>query len=99
MIAVGNHQAPRDRPDAALDKAGMMIEHEAIDAGIAKAGLRPGQAHDVVAAQQLLHPRRAASDGAGARPFGRHLTRIGILCSLAVERVNAVRPNRLMPAA
>ena len=56
MIAFGNHQAARDRPDAAFDEAGMMIENHAVDAGIAQLRLRPGQADDVVGAQQLLHP-------------------------------------------
>ncbi len=41
----------------------MMVEHKAVDAGIAQPGLRPGQADDVVGAQQLLHPRSRLASG------------------------------------
>ena len=57
VVALGNHQAPRDRTDAAFDEAGMMIEHEAVDAGVAQSGLRPGQADGIVGAKQLPHAR------------------------------------------
>src|SRR5260370_90851 len=56
VILFGNHQAARDRADAAFDEAGMVIEDKAVDASIAEPGLSPGQADDVVGAQQLLHP-------------------------------------------
>ena len=56
MIAFGNHQTARDRADAAFDEAGMMIEDKAVDAGLAQPDLSPGQADDVIGAQQLLHP-------------------------------------------
>ena len=55
MIAFGNHQPPRDRADAAFHEAGMLVEHEAVDAGIAQSGLRPGQADDIVRPKQLSH--------------------------------------------
>jgi hypothetical protein len=35
MIALGNHQPPLDRADAAFHQTRMLVEHEAIDAGIA----------------------------------------------------------------
>ena len=38
----------------------LMVEHQAVDSGIAQPGLRPGQADDVVSAEQLLHHRPAA---------------------------------------
>src|SRR6266702_2382617 len=87
VILFGNHQAARDRTDAAFDEAGMMIEDKAVDADIAQQGLRPGQPDDVVGAQELLHPSPI-----DLRPaYARHLTRLVILCSLAVRRVNGVR--------
>src|SRR5437763_1870530 len=55
MIALGDHQPPRDRADAALDDARMLVEHEALDPGIAQQRLGPGQADDIVGAQQLFH--------------------------------------------
>ena len=87
VILFGNHQAARDRSDAAFDEAGMMIEDETVDADIAQQGLGPGQADDVVGAQELLHPPPV-----DLRPaYARHLTRSAILCSLAFRRVNGVR--------
>ncbi len=87
MIVFGNHQAARDRPDAAFNEARMMIEDKAVDAGVAEPGLSPGQADDIVGAQQLLHPSPI-----DLRPaYARHLTRSAILCSLAFRRVNGVR--------
>ena len=64
MIALGDHQAPRDRADAAFDEAGVMIEHEALDAGVAQPRLRPGQAdrHRCVRNSSLMPPS-AASPG------------------------------------
>ncbi len=55
MIALGNHQPPRDRADAAFHQAGMLVEHEAVDAGVAQPGLRPGQADDIVRPKKLSH--------------------------------------------
>ena len=37
VVAFGDHQAARDRADAAFDEAGMMVEHEAVDPGVAAA--------------------------------------------------------------
>ena len=54
MIAFRNHQAARDRPDAALDKVGVMIEDKTVDAGVAQPGLRPGQADDIVRPKELF---------------------------------------------
>jgi len=89
VIRFGNHEAPRDRPDAAFDEAGVMIENDAVDAGIAQPGLRPRQADDVVGAQQLLHLPPIDSIDLGPA-YARHLTRSVILCSLAESRVNGV---------
>ena len=87
VIFFGDHQAARDRPDAAFNEAGMMIEDKTVDADIAQHGLGPGQADDVVGAQELLHPSPI-----DLRPaYARHLTRSVILCSLALRRVNGVR--------
>ena len=60
---------------------------------IAQQGLGPGQADDIVGAQQLLHPPPG-----GLRPaYVRHLTRSVILCSLAFGHVNGVREGRRGP--
>src|SRR4051794_31397098 len=63
VIAFGNHQPPRDCTDAAFHEAGMLVEHEAVDAGIAQSGLRPGQADDIVRPKKLSHADRAALSG------------------------------------
>ena len=68
----------------------MMIEDKTVDADIAEHRLSPGQADDVVGAQELLHP-----PSVDLRPaYARHLTRSAILCSLALRRVNGVRDTR-----
>src|SRR5216684_2013830 len=86
VIFFGDHQAARDRPDAAFDEAGMMIKDKAVDADIAQHGLSPGEPDDVVGAQELLHPPPV-----DLRPaYAWHLTRSAILCSLALRRVNGV---------
>jgi len=36
MIALRHNEAARDRPDAAFDKAGVMIKNEAVDADLAQ---------------------------------------------------------------
>src|SRR5437016_10243814 len=92
VIFFGNHQAARDRPDAAFDEAGMMIEDKAVDADIAQQGLGPGQANDVVGAQELLHPSPIDHPSSIdlRLAYARHLTRSVILCSLALRRVNGV---------
>ena len=41
VVALGDHQAPRDRADAAFDEARVLVEHEAVDAGIPQQGLEP----------------------------------------------------------
>ena len=63
MIVLGNHQPPRDCADAAFHEARMLVEHKAVDAGIAQSGLRPGQADDVVRPKKLSHADRAALSG------------------------------------
>jgi hypothetical protein len=68
MIALGNHQPPRDRADAALDKARMLVEHDAVDPGIAQQRLGPGQTDDIVGAQQFFHraPEAGSKTGTGS---------------------------------
>ena len=60
MIARGNHQPARYRTDAAFHQTGMLVEHEAVDAGIAQAGLRPGQADYVVRPKKLFQAGKPA---------------------------------------
>jgi hypothetical protein len=65
MIALGNHQPPRDGADAAFDEARMLVEHDAVDPGVAQQRLGPGQTDDIVGAQQFFH--RAPGAGTGSR--------------------------------
>ena len=41
MIVLADHEAARDSADAALDDAGMSVEHDALDAGVGKQCLQP----------------------------------------------------------
>jgi hypothetical protein len=100
MIALGNHQAARDGSDAALDEAGMVIENKTVDARVVQQRLRPGQANDIVGAQQFQHPQPTGLRLPYVKPayvnpaYVRHLTRSVILCSLANKRVKLNRPPR-----
>jgi hypothetical protein len=90
QIAFVYHQPARDRADASLYEARMVIENKAADAGVTQQGLRPGQSDDVVGPEQFPH-----SPLTGLRPaYVRHLTRSVLLCSLAFERVKPRRSPR-----
>ncbi len=60
MIAVGDHQPPRDGADAALHQARMLVEYKAVDAGLAQSGLSPGQADNIVRPKELSQAGRPA---------------------------------------
>jgi hypothetical protein len=68
VIALGDHQPPRDRADAAFHQTGMLVENEAGDTGIAQASLRPGQTDNVVRPKQLSQAGKPALSG-DARPI------------------------------
>src|ERR1043166_7157173 len=98
MIALGDHQPPRDGADAALDQARMLVEHDALDPGIAQQRLGPGQADDIVGAQQLFHrapesqrrkPTSEAGVGSRHRVMPHRMRRI----SAAGHRRGDLRPR------
>ena len=86
MIALGDHQPPRDSADAAFHQARMLVEYEAVDAGIAQPGLRPGQADDIVRPKKLSQAGEPALSG-DVRPIAGPFVSSDVICLLIVGRV------------
>jgi hypothetical protein len=57
----------------------MLVEHKAVDAGIAQAGLRPGQADDVVRPKKLFQTANPRYPGMFGRSPALHCSRCDML--------------------